>query len=237
MNFDLIPAFILGIGGSLHCIGMCGPIVLALPQHESNRLLMAMDGLLYNLGRILTYCLLGAIFGIVGSFFGFERYQGILEISIGLLILLYLVIPRKSRAGMADNRLFNYVSSKFRKFFNYFLNSQDKSSLAVLGMLNGLLPCGLVYVALGGAIAEAEPVASISYMAAFGIGTFPVMFSIYFAKNFIPIKVRQKLTRLIPFAIGALALLLIFKGAKFTFDGGPDIKQHSSHTEKMKCCE
>jgi uncharacterized protein len=234
---ELIPAFLLGFLGSLHCIGMCGPIVLALPQHESNKVLVAMDGLLYNFGRILTYCMLGLLSGLIGSFFGLERYQGILEISIGAIILLYFIIPRKSRAGMADNKVFNFVSTKFRRLFNYFLNSHDKTSLAILGMLNGLLPCGLVYVALGGAIAEAELVTSISYMAAFGLGTFPVMFSIYFAKNFIPINWRRKLTKLIPYAIAALALLLIFRGAKFTFDERDAIKAHSSHTEKMKCCE
>lgn len=237
MYFELLPAFVVGFVGSMHCIGMCGPIVLALPQHESSKFLVAMDGLLYNFGRILTYCILGAIFGAIGTFIGLERYQGWLEISIGLIILTYFVIPRKSRSGFADNKLFNFVSAKFRKFFNYFLNSQDKSSLAVLGMLNGLLPCGLVYVALGGAIAEGGLITSVSYMAAFGLGTFPVMFSIYFAKNFIPLKARQKLVKLIPYAIAALALLMIFRGAKFTFYDGPDIKLHSSHTEKMKCCE
>ena len=166
LSIDCWTAFLLGLVGSLHCAGMCGPLALALPAAGNTMPGYVLGRVAYNTGRIVTYCLLGIVFGLAGWTF-----------------LL---------AGLLRRRFF--------------------AALAVLGLLNGLLPCGLVYVACAGAAATGGTMAGASYMTAFGIGTVPMMLAISLSGKLVPPSLRLKLVKTIPVCVFLLATLLIMRG-------------------------
>ncbi|MGZ4043606.1 MAG: sulfite exporter TauE/SafE family protein, partial [Bacteroidia bacterium] len=93
--FSIVAAISLGLLGSFHCIGMCGPIALALPVHQATVFRKVVAILLYNSGRIITYSLLGLLFGIIGQGFAVFGLQQVLSVSLGTLILLSIILPKK----------------------------------------------------------------------------------------------------------------------------------------------
>jgi hypothetical protein len=212
MEIQIWTAFTLGILGSFHCLGMCGPITLAIPHLSDNKLGIFLDSLLYNFGRILTYSLMGLVLGLVGVSFRIAGFQDYLSISLGIIILIFLIIPKKYYSSLTDTRFINKFVFEFKKRFQNFLKSKSRLSLFILGFLNGLLPCGLVYIALAGALATARAFEGSLYMTFFGLGTLPMMATVYFSKNIIPNKVRFKINKLIPYAVGLVAVLLILRG-------------------------
>lgn len=205
-----ILAFMMGIAGSFHCVGMCGPLALSLPLSNDNFYAKFTGALLYNLGRVVTYAVFGLLFGIIGktiALFGFQQY---LSIAAGLLIILFIIIPKRYAAintGFAA-RFFGNIRTSIGRLFS----SKNRSSLFAIGLLNGLLPCGLVYMAIAGAIATGDVGTSIFFMAAFGLGTLPVMWSVAFFGNYIGIALRQKIRSAYPYMMMLMACLLILRG-------------------------
>ncbi len=205
-------AFSIGIVGSFHCVGMCGPLALALPLSQNSFWAKFTGALLYNAGRIVTYSVFGLVFGLIGqtaALFGFQQW---LSIVAGAVILLFITMPKK----YTISRL---VSGKSTSFFTGLRNrlgrlftQKNNSSLFVIGLLNGLLPCGLVYMAVAGAIAAGDVANSVLFMAAFGLGTLPVMWSIAFFGNYVGVTVRQKIRRVYPYMMALMACLLILRG-------------------------
>jgi sulfite exporter TauE/SafE len=212
MDIQIWTAFTLGILGSFHCLGMCGPIALSIPHLSENKLGVFLDSLLYNFGRILTYSLMGLVLGLIGVSFRIAGFQDYLSISLGIIILLFLIMPKKYYSSLTDTRFINKFVFEFKKRFQSFLKTKSRLSLFILGFLNGLLPCGLVYIALAGALATAKAFEGSLYMAFFGLGTLPMIAAVYFSKNIIPAKVRFKINKLIPYAVGLVAVLLILRG-------------------------
>lgn len=224
MNFEnLLPGFLLGVLGSLHCLGMCGPIALALPHTGTGKLRIAMDSFIYNFGRILTYTLLGVIFGAIGSSIRIAGFQEALSIVMGAGLLLVYFFPKKWKSSMVSFRPIDWFFAVFKVYFQKFMAIKSMSSLFGIGLLNGLLPCGLVYVALTGAVANAEILEGGFYMLLFGAGTLPMMFAVYFAKGFITPEVRLKATRIIPVGVAIVGILLILRGMSL---GIPYISPH-----------
>lgn len=205
-------AFSIGIVGSFHCVGMCGPLALALPLSQNSFLAKSTGALLYNAGRIVTYAVFGLVFGLIGqtaALFGFQQW---LSIVAGAVILLFIILPKKYNIS-------RLVSGKATSFFTGLRNrlgllftQKNNSSLFVIGLLNGLLPCGLVYMAVAGAIAAGDVANSVLFMAAFGLGTLPVMWSIAFFGNYVGVTVRQKIRRAYPYMMALMACLLILRG-------------------------
>lgn len=203
-----LSAFVIGLLGSFHCIGMCGPIALAIPSGKNiNR---AFNLLLYNSGRIITYSIIGLLFGIIGKGIFLAGIQQKLSIIIGVLILLYLLIVIISGKNKLEKVTWFHLNVKKKLSQLFKINS--KGSVFGIGLMNGLLPCGLVYIAIAGAIALASPAEGLLYMALFGLGTVPIMAGITLVKNFITIKARSRIRKLIPLAIAAMALLFIVRG-------------------------
>ncbi len=205
-------AFMIGIAGSFHCVGMCGPLALSLPLNNNSFASKFTGALVYNAGRIVTYACFGLLFGLIGqtaSLFGFQQW---LSIGTGILILLMISVPKKYKMQASAVNYANGFFTKVRSQLGSLFAKKSSSSLFVIGLLNGLLPCGLVYMAVAGAIAAGDVFGSIIFMAAFGLGTLPVMWSIAFFGNYMGVSIRQQIRRAYPYMMAVMACLLIIRG-------------------------
>jgi len=204
-------AFLMGFAGSLHCVGMCGPLALSLPVSHTTNFSRATGGIIYNSGRILSYTIMGFIFGSLGNLIINTQWQGKLSTTLGVIILLYLFIPKKYLHLLANNFL-NKPFLLLRRELGKLFKSSSQSSLFFIGILNGLLPCGLVYLALSSSVLTASPLSGSMFMLFFGLGTFPAMFAIVVMGNYLNQTVRQKINRALPVLLFLMAALLILRG-------------------------
>lgn len=209
---SLWAAFTVGLFGSLHCVGMCGPIAAALPYPSKNKFELIGSILLYNSGRTLTYSLLGLIFGLLGASFSLIGFQQFMSISLGILFLLAGVFSFNLEKTLLQwswtSRTFFFVKSRL----SILLNKKSFRSLFFVGLMNGLLPCGLVYVALAGAISTGSILGGWSWMLAFGAGTIPLMIVAGISGRIVSISLRNFFKKAYPFILIAFALLLIVRG-------------------------
>ena len=210
-RMEFYQALIIGIVGSFHCAGMCGPIAIALPLKEDSWGTRLFSALLYNSGRITTYAFLGMLFGFLGfglAFWGMQRYVSILAGSIMILSVLFPFVFRSVHTGSMIEK----VLKGFRGLFGKYLGIRTFRSLFFIGLLNGLLPCGLVYIALAGAVVSNGPVEGSVNMLFFGLGTLPIMLFVSIAGNIITLKFRNKIKKIIPLVIVLIGVLFILRG-------------------------
>ncbi|HEX8548588.1 MAG TPA: sulfite exporter TauE/SafE family protein [Cytophagaceae bacterium] len=215
-------AFMIGLSGSLHCLGMCGPIAIALPVRTSDPFIKLLKYLLYNLGRVLTYATLGLLIGIVGKGFASAGLQQVLSIAAGVLIIAsVLLVYNPFRFHVGNNGFITTIQSKIKLSFQYYLCKRGYSSLFIVGLLNGLLPCGMVYMAMLGALATGGPMSGAAFMAAFGLGTVPLMLAVSLTGNVVSAKVRSLFFKASPILGCIVGLMLIWRGANWeaTSDG------------------
>ena len=205
---DYWTAFTLGLVGSLHCAGMCGPLALALPSCGKSPVGFLLGRTAYNLGRILTYCLFGFAFGLLGRTLAVAGFQRWVSIALGIAVLVGLFASKTPGLSWHLSGLVGCLKSSMSGL----LRRRSYASLALLGLLNGLLPCGLVYVACAGATATGDVPAAVGYMAAFGAGTLPMMLALSLSGKLVPFSLRLKLQKAIPASAFLLALLLILRG-------------------------
>lgn len=206
----LISALTLGLVGSLHCVGMCGPIAIAIPLQKKTGQKIT-GAFIYNFGRILTYIIIGAILGIIGEGFKLAGFQKWVSILTGLLMVLSILVPAifsKLKNKTATPPIFDKIKQALAKR----LSQKSYPSLFVLGMLNGLLPCGLVYIAVAGAIATSDFVSSVLFMLLFGLGTAPMMAAISILGSSISIKFRSFFNKLVPYVVIIIGILFILRG-------------------------
>lgn len=204
-------AFTIGMLGSFHCVGMCGPLALSLPLNSHSFAAKFTGAILYNAGRIVTYSVFGLLFGLVGKTFALFGFQQWLSVSLGLLILFFIILPKRTKILKKNNTVIRFLESLRSSLGNLFVN-KNNTSLFSIGLLNGLLPCGLVYMAVAGSVATADVLSSIFFMVFFGLGTLPVMWSIAFFGNYIGVGIRQKIRRAYPYMMALMACLLILRG-------------------------
>jgi uncharacterized protein len=212
---DLAAALTLGFFGSLHCFGMCGPLALALlPTNAAQPRLarIASASLCYNLGRVTTYSVLGLIFGLLGSVARLAGIQQFLSIATGVVILLWLVLPKAQRQRLNITRRVATFLTKMKLGLGRLLRSHGFAAPFGVGLLNGLLPCGFVYLAMAGALAQTTLSNSILFMALFGVGTMPAMLAITMPNGFLSPSLRFSIRRLLPVGTTVVALLLIVRG-------------------------
>jgi hypothetical protein len=207
-SMDLWTAFLLGLVGSLHCAGMCGPLALALLAAGNSTPGYVLGRVAYNAGRIVTYCLLGIVFGLAGWTFLLAGLQRWVSIALGVALLVGLFASRRLALWSPVTSGVNQLKSRM----SLLLRRRSFAALAVLGLLNGLLPCGLVYVACAGAAATGGILAGARYMTAFGVGTVPMMLAISLSGNLVPTSLRLKLVKTIPVCVFLLGTLLILRG-------------------------
>lgn len=209
---EIWTGFIVGLFGSLHCIGMCAPIVLALPVIGDSQLKILAGRVLYNLGRIFTYTIMGALFGLFGSRLVLFGLQQDLSIAFGVIILVYVLTPRKIKARVANTFIYRETTNFIKSKFSLMISKKSNSSLFTIGVLNGLLPCGFVYVGIAGAVSTVDWISGALYMAMFGLGTFPVMLATAMFGEIINVNFKRKVNKLIPVFAVLLALIFILRG-------------------------
>lgn len=205
-------AFMIGIVGSFHCVGMCGPLALSLPLSNNSIAAKFTGALMYNAGRIVTYSFFGLVFGLIGQTAALFNFQQWLSISIGVLILLFIIAPKKYKIQYSASSYATGFFTKLRAQLGKLFTQKNHSSLFVIGLLNGLLPCGLVYMAIAGAVGAGDIGKSVLFMASFGLGTLPIMWSVAFFGNYVGIGIRQKIRRVYPYMMALMACLLILRG-------------------------
>src|SRR6478736_5566468 len=167
----LYTAFTMGLLGSMHCLGMCGPLAMALPVRTHHVGVKLLKYLLYNVGRIITYSFLGLLVGSIGSFFALAGLQQFLSITAGVLIILSVVVMYEPFSW--SRKITSPFQKKIKQAIVYYFQHANGYNMVVLGMLNGLLPCGMIYAALIGAMAVGDTVSGALFMSAFGLGTVP----------------------------------------------------------------
>jgi len=233
----ILAGFIMGLAGSFHCIGMCGPIALALPVENSSLPKMIIQRLLYNFGRIISYSFIGFVLGYLGEKIKLFGFQQVLSVFLGLLILISLLIPMKFKGKLLFSKIYNLYNSYIKSRFMLLLKNKSSYSLLVIGILNGFLPCGFVYMALAGALTAGSIPASMFFMAAFGFGTLPAMFVTSMAGGFISLNIRRKISRLAPAFILLFAVLFILRGLNLGIPFiSPKTVQNTIHSTEVDCC-
>ncbi|MCX6268608.1 MAG: sulfite exporter TauE/SafE family protein [Bacteroidetes bacterium] len=237
---DFLQPLIIGLLGSFHCMGMCGPIALSLPLKERSWGTRIISGVLYNLGRVLTYVFLGLIFGLMGLGIHIWGIQQWVSIGVGALMILSVAFPILFHGSKLTGGIDNLFSG-FKKYFGRFFGFRTYLSIWIIGLLNGLLPCGLVYIALAGALVSSSPFNGALYMMIFGLGTIPALLALSMLGNVISMAFRRRMQQLIPFMIILIGILFVLRGMNL---GIPYLspkmdqtqKQKTEQLQKPKCC-
>ncbi len=234
---ELWSAFLFGLLGSFHCVGMCGPIVLALPVSQTSKWKFLFTRLVYNLGRVVTYAAMGFVIGSIGEQFSLAGYQNILSISMGVLILVMIFLPAVFLNKLFPFQIFTKFSTKIKQYWSILFKNSSVASLFLIGILNGFLPCGFVYIALAGAASTGSMLSGASYMALFGLGTLPLLLVLSFAVGLISSKVKKAFTKLIPVGGVIIAVLIILRGLSLGIPYiSPKVIVHQTGEQTVECC-
>lgn len=231
-------AFILGLVSSLHCVGMCGPLAMMVPgaKREDGTPQLRSIGLplLYNLGRATTYALFGFFFGLLGRGFAWFGWQQRISVALGIVILISVTAPGLFKNSHPVNRAVQQVMNRVRTAMSKLLFQGKPASVFAFGLLNGLLPCGMVYMALAGALATGDALTGVEFMFVFGLGTLPAMWSVSIFSGLIRQELRIKARKLYPAVMAVIAILLILRGLNLDI---PYISPalHLTHSTPISC--
>lgn len=232
MSTVITAAFILGLAGSLHCVGMCGPLVsIVHGGGKTKSVQWWFNQLIYHTGRLSVYAIFGAIAGLLGKSFVALGWQQNLALLSGILLLMMIVFPFISKKKFVmGNRIFQKVS----QYFNTFLQHKSPSKYFALGVINGFLPCGLVYAAMAGAIAGGSIGSSILFMVIFGSATSPALIAVAGLSTFLRNRIKARSITYMRLAFMLLAVLFILRGANL---GIPYLSPKiQTETCDVSCC-
>jgi uncharacterized protein len=222
-----IEPILIGLLGSLHCVGMCGPIAISIPFSGENKIAGMLS---YNIGRVITYGLMGIVVWLFGEAIPFGTFQRPLTIAIGVVLLLAVFLPKLKNVGFLGRYYVQFNSWVIGKMKQR-ISMQSTLSKFIFGMLNGMLPCGMVFIALSfSLLSDAPPL----FMLLFGLGTVPSMFLLPFIANYKP-AIRQKISGAFPYLMVVFGLLFILRGMNLDI---PYIspKYSDNNTEVASCC-
>jgi sulfite exporter TauE/SafE len=163
-------AIIMGLAGSLHCAGMCSPLAMAVTRNKP----FLISSILYNSGRIFIYALLGALAAAMGAFIHLSSYQQLISILLGCIFILAGFSFQNMRVLFIDKAIVSFTS-KLKKAFGVVISQKSGATTFLLGMINGMLPCGLTYLALSACLILPSASEGFLFMISFGLGTWPVM--------------------------------------------------------------
>jgi len=208
----MIIPLLLGLLSSLHCVAMCGPIALALPVHQFNTTKKTLFILLYHLGRVGVYVLLGCIFGALGKGLFIAGFQQNVSVIIGVLLIVSVVFYN-------EKRLENYLLSnnskwylKLKSSFGVYIHKKTPTSFLVLGALNGLLPCAMIYMALFGATATQGTLYGGMFMFWYGLGTIPLLTLLVWLGAWVNKTFKNKMKKVVPVFLFFTGVILIVRG-------------------------
>ncbi len=233
---ELLAGLVIGFLGSFHCIGMCGPIALALPVPKTSNLSFIAGRILYNAGRALTYSVMGAVFGLLGGRIIFSGFQQGLSITLGVIILVSVFLPSKYKRKIISLSIIQKINQPLKREIGILFKQATFSSMFLIGLLNGFLPCGFVYIGLTGATATGNAVSGGAFMFLFGLGTFPAMFAASVLGKFISLNVRQKIRKLTPVFAVILAVIFILRGMNLGIPFvSPKLNSNTESTQNLDC--
>ena len=198
MQILLIAAISLGLVSSFHCLGMCGPIAFILPVGKRSKLGKIMGLLAYNFGRIITYTFLGMLIGLFGEGLRFAGVSQTISIVLGVGLLLYVLLSKKFIKLNFYQRYFFKFNNVIKAKLSGMLKKQSNGALFITGLLNGLIPCGVVFIALQAALLQSSLANSMLFMLVFGLGTIPMMFSISYLSNSFSSVLKLKINKVMP---------------------------------------
>lgn len=221
-------AFLLGFFGSLHCAVMCGPLMLGFPVKENRYAAHALQLLLYQLGRILTYAALGFITGLLGSSMKLFMSQEVVSFMTGLLLIVFTLIHLTGKYTGALGKLQTWITAPIGRLMGKFYGKRLWGFYA--GLLNGLIPCGMVYLALASSLNSAALPDAVGFMLVFGIGTIPLMLGISLGGIYLKRYIRFNPQRFVPWFILLLGALLMLRSTDLGIPFiSPDNRMHPAH--------
>jgi sulfite exporter TauE/SafE len=212
----LLSGLLLGFVGSLHCIGMCGPIILAIssvdnnPDSSGSVTKLIIQRVFYHLGRALTYGVMGALFGVLGSHIKLSGMQQGASILIGSLIVIWILLPSIIKSKFSNFSLIKKYNEQVKNVLSLVLRSGKSKPFLVIGLINGFLPCGLVYAGLAGAVTTGDALDGFIYMFLFGLGTIPALFAFSFVpalRKYLPKFNSRKIIPALSFVLGITFIL------------------------------
>lgn len=204
-------AFFMGIFGSLHCAVMCGPLLLAVQVNSKISWKGTINKLLYQIGRIMMYGCIGLAFGLLGSIAAMKGWQQGFSLFTGLLLLAFGFVQGFCKKSRRLASLQTKAIQPFAKMMGLWLYKPGGAFVA--GLLNGILPCGMVYMALISAMSADGAHRSFAFMVLFGLGTLPVMLIFSLAAGFSKGFIKVKFGKLIPIIYVAMGFWFILRGA------------------------
>ncbi len=207
-----LTAFIFGLLGSFHCVGMCGPIAFLLPVDRQNPTKRVFQLLSYHFGRLLTYGIIGVLFGLLGSrlqFFGAQQY---ISVTVGILMILFVLLPSKAMSKLSGSQFLYRWVGKIKSSLGQELKKKTAGSFFTIGFLNGFLPCGLVYMAVFGSVVAGGAWQGGLYMLLFGAGTIPLMTTATYLGNFLKGTLKKRILKVIPMFVVIVGIWFIVRG-------------------------
>lgn len=208
----LLSALALGLMGSFHCVGMCGPIAFMLPVDHTNPAKKLFQVFLYHFGRLMAYGTIGVVFGFLGKGLYVFGLQQKLSIIIGAIMIILVLIPYKTISKYNLSKPIYAVLAKVKNQLGKELKKKSPDTFLTIGFLNGFLPCGLVYMALFGSMATASPWIGALFMILFGMGTIPLMTTAVYFGSMLKGATKKSVQRLIPVFVVLIGLLFILRG-------------------------
>lgn len=205
-------ALILGLAGSFHCIGMCGPIAFMIPVDRSSKSKLFFQIFLYHFGRLLSYSIIGLLFGFIGKGLYLAGFQQRLSILMGAIMIALIIIPVSVFNKFNFSKPLYKIIGKVKQKLGVYLHKKSNKAIFSIGFFNGFLPCGLVYMALIGSISTGNAFQGAFYMTLFGVGTIPMMTAAVLLGNFVNLAIRTKIQKVIPVLVVIIGILFILRG-------------------------
>lgn len=235
-----ISALTMGLLGSLHCMGMCGPIVLVLHGNRS-----FLSRLSYHAGRIGIYAFIGMMIGFSGGAFRLAASQEAISIIAGIFMLLLIVLPSRLMSSLPILRSFGKAYSIIQQRTQHYWKDRTIKGDFFLGMINGILPCGFLYAAFLGSLQARSVLGSAAWMLLFGIGTIPSLLFIGSLSSFNNQTVKKYMNRALPIGTAIIAVIFILRGLSLGIpmispklpESTPSIETSmNKHQQEQQCC-
>lgn len=208
----IISGLALGFVTSFHCVGMCGPIAIALPLQGATKTQRFIGGILYNLGRTTTYTIFGVVLGSIGQGLGALGFQKWVSIIAGMLMIVTALSPKMVKSNFNPESIFSKIMDNIKSGLKRLFSIKSYGSLYTIGILNGLLPCGPLYMAFIISTGTGNAFTAAIFMAMFGLGTLPLLFAVTILGNFISVPIRNRINNILPILLVLIGILFILRG-------------------------
>lgn len=222
-------AFTLGLFGSLHCIGMCGPLAIAFCAPDAKRTSAKLiSSIGYHAGKTSTYAILGLLFGLLGSFLFIADLQKTISILLGLALVITFILSIDIDHKINSIPIVRRIYQQLRIAISGIYQQSRRYPSYILGMANGLLPCGLVYLALAGALATGDVLAGMFFMIFFGLGTAPMLIGLVLGMQWVSPRMKSRFRSVLPYVTLSFGMFLIYRGVVV------DMPEHLNFWEALK---